>query len=433
MSGTLSARSSLDLFPERASVGPARYAFYHVYVACTLGANAVVLIPVGPAGQVGGNAVFAASWAIMHLLVYGLLLITRRQDGTNLFIGLAVGFFVVASTVWSVAPTSTLAYGGMLAGNVMAAHLMANDLSVAEILKVISRTILFLCVAGIVAYYLGYRQVYYFDEHGRANILGGEPLRGFFPHKIMASLYATLGAAAALSSVRRGWRRLVAVIVLAWFVALTGSATGLVLALLAIAVYGGVLWCVRKRWSGTWFLIASVVFTSFLGVLVATNWSSILAELGRDGTLTGRTVLWQYGLNVAGQRPWLGWGFNGYFSSSLSSSLSAAVPAFRHYDVPHFHESWIQTATDLGIVGVLLAAAIVVCVLWWSYKLALVWQDASGVSAFTMCATLIVASATMYIFLTYNHFGTFSLFLLFFALGRARRSVMREEQSATGG
>ncbi|WP_338608846.1 O-antigen ligase family protein [Pelagibacterium nitratireducens] len=399
----------------RLTIKGMRYAFYHLYVACLLGANAVVLIPTNTDGTVGSNATFSLSWIALHAASLLFFITLRRQNTSSLYIAIGIGGYILLSALWSPSPSTTLVYGGMLAGNIVVAHLMASELWLRDILNIFARTILILVIAGIVSYFVGYGQVYYFDSHGRSNILGGAPFRGFFPHKIMASLYATLGyiIVYAYSS---GWRRLAYSIIFFAFIIFTGSATGIVLLISAVLCYYTALTCLRIGVRVDVFYAVVLVAVGVGSGIAILNWYTLLDFLGRDGTLTGRTLLWEWGLIAWSERPILGWGFNGYFTGPESGAINTAIQQFRNYEVPHFHQSFIQTMVDLGALGAIVLALVISYVLWRSYRPTVSVGKKGAAAMFSIMTTMLLASTTMFLFLNYNHFANFMLFSLFFAL-----------------
>lgn len=389
-----------------------RAVFYYVYLACLFGANAVALMPARNFGQSGSNTLFTASWIGLGGFSILFLLGTIRRSPRTLIFSLVVGLYVVGSTMWSVAPSSSLIYGSLLAINILTAHLMAADLGVDKAMRMVGQTILALCIGGIVAYAAGFAQVYYFDIHGRPNILGGQPFRGFFVHKITAGLYASLGAVWAVFMLR-GWRRLASLAVFALTVALTSSATGIALLLIAVG-FSTVTYAALKRGMSRFAFFTTLTVAMGAAVaLLTVNWTGLLGALGRDVTLTGRTDLWLFGIDTFAKRPVYGWGFNAYFDSPESLWLRVRVPAFQNYEVPHFHQSYIQTAVDLGLPAVLLVVGLLGYVLLRSYRLAIQTKSFAAGMIFAATLVMVVASMVMHVFLTYNHFVTFALF--FFA------------------
>lgn len=306
----------------------------------------------------------------------------------------------------------------MFVGNVIVAHLIASELSLARIVVMLSRILVALTVVGLAAYFLRFGQMYYFDVHQRPNILGSQPFRGFTAHKILTGLYATIGALTVLATMR-GWARLVCMAAFGLAVALTGSMIGIVLFSACIPLYFIVYRSLVKRVRPTGLLLAAGSVVALTVPITVANWDRLLQLLSRDSTLTGRTTLWDLGINVWERRPILGWGFSAYLESSYSTITNRLFNRYGEWDIPHFHQSYIQTAVDLGLVGLVALLAILVSILVMSYRYAISFSPSVG--AFTFVSTLImsIAGAVMFIFFNYNHFGTFLLMLMFFALRRS--------------
>lgn len=410
---TLSPHVKIGAF--RLSVAGVRFVFYHVYVACLLGMNGVVLIPRGLDGQVGSNAIFSVSWIAIHAISIFFFFTLSRQNRGNLIVAFFFGLFVLSSMFWSASPLDTLIYGGMMACNIFVASMMANEFTVSDIVKLLARVIFSLVALGLVTYFLGYRQVLYFDTHGRDNFLGGTPIRGFFHHKIMAALYATLGAVCAIASYK-GWLRIFVLCVSGFFVLMTGSATGVIVFVFSIAAYFVVYRSVRLGISRTLFFFLVFLNISVACILFYLVWDDLLEFLGRDGTLTGRTLLWELGISAWIDRPIIGWGFNGFLNGRDAESIRLAFAQFRNYEVPHFHNSHIQTMVDFGLIGGIFLTVLLFLVLWMSFGLRNQIGAGATAAVFSIFLTLILASTTMFLFFNYNHFANFILFLLFFAL-----------------
>lgn len=80
--------------------------------------------------------------------------------------------------------------------------------------------------------------------------------------------------------------------------------------------------------------------------------SYVLDMFGKEKTLTGRTDLWEFGFNFAQNSPILGIGYNAFWVRGRSEAeylweifYIASRTGF------HFHNLYIQTFVDLGIVG----------------------------------------------------------------------------------
>ena len=78
----------------------------------------------------------------------------------------------------------------------------------------------------------------------------------------------------------------------------------------------------------------------------------VTAILGRDPTLTGRLQLWILCAVMALQKPWLGYGYSGFWRGWAGPS--AAVWRVLGWDVPHSHNGLLEVWLGLGLLGVLL-------------------------------------------------------------------------------
>lgn len=80
----------------------------------------------------------------------------------------------------------------------------------------------------------------------------------------------------------------------------------------------------------------------------------LVAALGRDLTLTGRTDIWEASARFVDARPWLGYGYYAFW-------LPEAGPAYWvreavQWQVASAHSSWLELALGLGRIGVMLFA-----------------------------------------------------------------------------
>ncbi|WP_431065364.1 O-antigen ligase family protein [Methylotuvimicrobium sp.] len=67
----------------------------------------------------------------------------------------------------------------------------------------------------------------------------------------------------------------------------------------------------------------------------------ILAKLGRDRTMTGRTRIWDMGWEIFNMKPWFGWGFD---------ALLSVMHTLR-FDITQFHNGYLDLAIRGGIIG----------------------------------------------------------------------------------
>jgi O-antigen ligase len=88
----------------------------------------------------------------------------------------------------------------------------------------------------------------------------------------------------------------------------------------------------------------------------------IVAVLGRDLTLTGRTEIWEASARFVEAQPWLGYGYYAFWLPENGPAywVREAVA----WQVASAHSSWLELALGLGRAGVLLFALQLAVTLW---------------------------------------------------------------------
>ena len=79
------------------------------------------------------------------------------------------------------------------------------------------------------------------------------------------------------------------------------------------------------------------------------EYESILIGLGRDPSLSGRTEIWEAMIEKIMERPFTGYGYNGFWLARAGESLDIW---YRAKDLPpHGHNGYLNLSLDLGLVG----------------------------------------------------------------------------------
>ncbi|WP_404356681.1 O-antigen ligase family protein [Methylotuvimicrobium sp. KM1] len=90
------------------------------------------------------------------------------------------------------------------------------------------------------------------------------------------------------------------------------------------------------------FFLIIIGITSLVAFLPEVfNVDYILAKLGRDRTMTGRTRVWDMGWEIFNMKPWFGWGFD---------ALLSVMHTLR-FDISQFHNGYLDLAVRGGIIG----------------------------------------------------------------------------------
>ncbi len=216
----------------------------------------------------------------------------------------------------------------------------------------------------------------------RGLLLSGGPIEGIVANRnllAMAALLAVIvfGTLTAAGTLRRapgvGW-----LVVAALTLALTRSATvilagALVVVALLFAVWARRLGPERRRRVYVTAALAAVASVA----AVAAGWNLLLRVFGKGEDLTGRLDIWNSVIGLALERPWFGWGWVGYWNPWVEPFDDLAVRKGVTY--LQAHDAWLDVWMQLGIVGLVAFASIVIGALWRSWFLAVdPPMDASG-------------------------------------------------------
>ncbi len=137
----------------------------------------------------------------------------------------------------------------------------------------------------------------------------------------------------------------------------TSSGGSLVNSLMLIVVVSSLSFLskLKFQWAFT-CIVGFMVFGIIGSVYIIDNLEAIVVGgLGKDLTLTGRTEFWPQLIAAANQRPWFGYGFDGFFQQGL---LGAQTPAYFIYTPNGFqpktaHNGGISVLLSFGYPGLI--------------------------------------------------------------------------------
>ena len=220
----------------------------------------------------------------------------------NRVLPLAAASLLLISVLWSLDPRVTLTQGTAYFFVVLGTIGLVEALDSDELMDLVALICALSAVASVVQFLI-------FPEL---------EFRGIFPQKNLLGQVMAGGVLAALHGARiRGGRRFrnICVIALCSIVAfMSESATSI----LTIIVFFGldILGKLYLRGGSTRIIsICLAIGCVPIAIFFVMNADLIFELLGRNPTLTGRTMIWPYVIDNISAKPVLGWGFSAFWSS----------------------------------------------------------------------------------------------------------------------
>lgn len=343
---------------------------------------------------------FTIGWAAFGVLSFAVvafavvLLIARRDRGVFGRLPIPLVAFLALATVslaWSFYPAAT-ALGLLTTWMItVAAFAIATSFSWPEILRELSRVLRWVLALSLVfelfvsivlrrpilplhtqpgvdySIYDRIPDMLYWSRNELFEVLGDGRIQGIVGNANHLGFLALLtlivvGIQWTDATMRRShaisWLALAAL-----SMALTRSATATV-ALVAVAVIAFTLLAIRRagtprRRAGVYAIFIAAIGLGTAGAVAFQT--RILELLGKSSDLTGRLEIWDAVANLASERPVFGWGWVSYW-----------MPWVPPFDDLVFrngvrqlqaHNAWLDVWLQLGIVGVVVLAALVISML----------------------------------------------------------------------
>ena len=305
-------------------------------------------------GLQDGAVASAQGFVPAVLVLAGLFAVAQLAKSPEVFIWIATlepllpAFVLLAlsSTLWSASPALTLRFSLPLVVIVVFGYWLVATFRLEQILS----TLLAVLAVGTV---INYALIFGLPQFGQSTI-------GWSGVLTDKNTFGRLSAFSALhfAIAYRAFPHLRALWLILWVASVglvigSESATSLT-GLVGVHVVLVVAQVFRARKTLYGAVALSLVGGGAVGLFIATaNLGFITNLLGKDITLTGRTVLWELSLKEAMNRPLLGHGWAAFWQGFLSPARP--VIDQNSWIPPHSHNALIDYFLVLGIVGTVLA------------------------------------------------------------------------------
>ncbi|NET33471.1 MAG: O-antigen ligase family protein [Cyanothece sp. SIO1E1] len=285
--------------------------------------------------------IYAITAGLLALQWQASLKVASRSKLLWIFVGL-----LVLSVFWSDTPTATLRPAVAFVGSTLFALYLAVRYSWKEQLHLLAWAF------GIAAL-LSLMFAIALPSYG---LQGGAAWRGIYHH------YNTLGRIMLLSAVvfllaaqpgqRYRWLAWIGFSLSTVLLLMSTSKTslGIYLTLLLLLPLYKALRLYYKL--AVLALMAGILTLSGMLLLVLSHLEAVLGAAGKDLTFTGRTDLWALVMEMIAQRPWLGYGFRGFWRGW--NGASAYIWSVETWHPVHAHNGYLDLWLDLGLVGMVV-------------------------------------------------------------------------------
>ena len=242
--------------------------------------------------------------------------------------------------------------------------------------------------------------------------IGGIQLNGVYSHKSSAGIFfGTLLILLWLTDLLTGPKRLILTALTGLGLLLTNSATGLAGTVVLIAAF----LLARALRMPTRHIVPAVgiVLFSFASLLPFLPIGEAAEVVGRDGTLTGRSWIWEAGIKFFLERPLLGYGYYGFFHPGDFSPVWQLWNIDAYFQTPHFHNATLDVSVSLGFVGFFLYAVTLIISYGIAGNTTVSLHAREAIAA--VLSMMVLSTAFDLTIMAHNTFGTMLMFYCFFA------------------
>lgn len=186
--------------------------------------------------------------------------------------------------------------------------------------------------------------------------------RGVFGHKNLAGGVFSAMVFIGIFAVRAGLpvAGLSLAILSGIFVVMSGAKSSIILIVLTLMASGASARVTSAFWRAVIvFLPLAGLTTLGIGSVISPAVGSIVASLPFDASFTGRSDIWAFALEKFAERPWVGHGFQSFWSLE-STKFGIEDSEQWAGSAANGHNSFLDTALNLGFVGLALTVLVVV-------------------------------------------------------------------------
>jgi len=177
----------------------------------------------------------------------------------------------------------------------------------------------------------------------------------------------------------------------------------------------------------TWLIPVSIglfLMMAVASVVLSMFSDAIFDLLGRNETMTGRTLLWKLATDLISQKPWLG---SGYGTEWIGTNPSFALMFLQMgWEPTHAHNGFLQIVLDLGFVGLGLVVASIITYFRYAITLARARFDMINLWPLVFLSYLVISNISQSVLVERNSIFWLLFVLLTVAMHRELKMVKKE-------
>lgn len=296
------------------------------------------------------------TYGTVVLLVIGRLkrfaYVATRDVSLLLLVGVAV-----ASVLWSASLSNTVAEIRAVVRSILFGVYLAMQYTPREQIRLLSWIT---GIAMILSFTLGLALPSYAVSDGSFN----SAWQGIFLHKQTLGRYTSFTASifliTAFDKKSNRWFALAGLCLAVILILLSQSKTGLVAFILLLLQMPLYRIAKQKRARALYMVVVFLLLTT-VAIIISLNLETIVVDLlGKNIEFNGRTPVWKLAIEKGMERPFLGYGYAGFWTSKASDFVimntwySISEDVVKHTLTFHAHNSFIDLFLQLGFIGLIL-------------------------------------------------------------------------------